>query len=370
MKVRLFQQIGFSYSLINASLLPVQKNLQFIQLLRGIACLLVLLLHITMTFSETYHTYFLWNFFKFGGCGVDIFFVLSGFIITYSNRQHIGEVASIPKFIKKRAIRIFPIYWIIISFFLFLQVLLPAFYRTHFNLSPGNLLTTFFLFPNHNMVNGVSWSLTNELFFYLLFTLALIIPDKKYSLLLLLLYFVILTVLPAFTTSTDNSAGFMQLLLFPMNIEFLLGIAAVFFLEKFSVKWCLPILLTGIAYFILSAFFYTAISQLFTNAYGRVIMFGLPSFLIIVSLVKYELTTPVKVNNIFLQLGNASYSIYLFHLPIVAAFFKIMVKLPVTNHLLLVLLSCGLLVSVCVAGIVIYKKIESPLINFLNKKLA
>jgi peptidoglycan/LPS O-acetylase OafA/YrhL len=87
------------------------------------------------------------------------------------------------------------------------------------------------------------------------------------------------------------------------------------------------------------------------------------------ALVKYEFVTHIKVNNLFLQLGDASYSIYLFHLPVVVAFFKIIAKVSIGNHLVLVLLSVGLLISVCYAGYIIYKKIEKPLINWLNINL-
>jgi exopolysaccharide production protein ExoZ len=344
------------------------------QMLRGLACILVILLHVTGTFYETYHYYFLGNIFKFGGSGVDIFFVLSGFIITYSNKQYIGKAAGIGKFLQKRIIRIFPIYWIIISFFLALQLLLPSFYRTHFQLNFANLLNTYLLLPNHQMVNGVSWSLTNELFFYFLFTLALLIPQKRYTLLLLLAYLIFLLVLPA--TSLNNTSGiiykdngFAGLFIFPMNIEFLLGILVVLFVEQFPKKWCTPFLFTGIGLFIISATLYNYDIFFLKNGYNRVLFFGFTAFLIILALVKYEFVFNIKVNSLFLKLGDASYSIYLFHLPIVAAFFKIIVKLPVTNHLLLVLLCCGLLSSICILGIMIYKVIESPLIKWLNKKL-
>ena len=328
-------------------------------------------MHITVTFSQTYNLFFLGNIFKFGGCGVDIFFVLSGFIITYSNKQYITKATSIGKFLKKRMIRIFPIYWIIISLLLVFQLLLPSFYRTHFQLTAANIFNTYFLLPNHEMINGVSWSLTNEMFFYILFTLALVIPSKKIILLLLFVYLAFLIVLPAipFTTVNQNNR-FTGLLIFPMNIEFLLGILIVFLLERFPKKWCFPFLVVGVGCFIFSAVFYTEISQFFSGGYSRVIMFGFPSFLIILSLVKYELTANIKVHNLFLKIGDASYSIYLFHLPVVVAFFKIMVKLPVTNHLLLVLLSGGLLCVICFAGILIYKKIESPLIKWLTITLA
>jgi exopolysaccharide production protein ExoZ len=351
-------------------LLRFKKELQLIQLLRGIACVLVALMHITVSFSQTFHSYFLWNFFKFGGGGVDIFFVLSGFIITYSNRQHIGKPGNILTFVKKRLIRIFPIYWILISFFLVIQLILPAFYATHFQMSLANIFSTYFLLPNHNMLNGVSWSLTNELLFYLLFLLALLIPNKNVVLWLLAVYLIFLILLPAFSFNTlNNHNSFIQLLLFPMNVEFLLGILIVFFVDRFPSKWIFPFLITGLSCFIVSATYYTKLSQAFSG-YSRVIMFGFPSFLIILALVKYELITHIKVNNLFLKLGDASYSIYLFHLPIEVAFFKIITKMSVTNHLVLVSLSCGLLAAVCYIGHIIYKKIERPLIKWLNITLS
>lgn len=331
-------------------------------MLRGIACMLVALMHITITFSETCHQPLLGNIFKFGGSGVDIFFVLSGFIITYSNMQYIAKAASAGKFLIKRAIRIFPIYWIIISIFLLLQLLLPSFYRTHFQLTATTIISTYLLLPNHEMINGVSWSLTNELFFYIIFTLAILIPIKKYSLSLLLVFFIVLFLFPLTSFNTSNKNEFTKLLIFPMNIEFLFGISVVLLINYFPKKWCIPCLITGIGLFILSALF-------FNNGYSRVLMYGFPSFLIILALVKYELTFDIKVNKLFLQLGDASYSIYLFHLPIVVAFYKIMGKLNVTNHLLTVILSLGLFFFICLMGIFIYKKIESPLIKCLNRAL-
>ena len=337
-------------------------------MIRGIACILVALMHITVTFSETYHSPFLGNIFKFGGSGVDIFFVLSGFIITYANRQYITKATSIGKFLQKRIIRIFPIYWIIISFFLLLQLLFPSFYRTHFQLDIINLLNTYLLLPNHDMINGVSWSLTNELFFYILFMLALLIPKKEYILMLLVAYLFFLLVLPATRFTYTNNNIFFGLLIFPMNIEFLLGILVVLFVDRFPQKWSNYFLIAGVSIFILSAIFVDYGLFIFHNNYNRVVLYGFPSFFIILALVKKEFTSNIKVNKLFIKLGDASYSIYLFHLPIVAAFFKIIVKLPVTNHLFLTLLSCGLFAVICFTGIGIYKKIESPLIKWLNKK--
>ena len=221
-------------------MLPKNKNLQLIQLLRGIASLLVVLLHCSANLSEALPRHFLGNIFLFGGSGVDIFFVLSGFIITYTNLNFIGKPAYYLLFIKRRIIRIYPTYWIIISIFLLLQVLLPSFYRTHFSFDLTNVLSTYLLLPGHIMVNGVSWTLSYEIFFYLLFSLSFFIPQKKLSFYLAMLYAVVLIALPICSYNSENSGKWLTLITYPMNVEFFMGITAAVLVPKISRESALP----------------------------------------------------------------------------------------------------------------------------------
>ena len=347
-----------------------KKTLVLIQLLRAIASLLVVLMHITVNYQEKTGHEFLFGIFKFGGSGVDIFFVLSGFIITYSNRQYLAKPASTGKFLKRRFVRIFPIYWLIITALLILQLALPACYNTMYSTDGSNLLQTYLLLPGHLMLNGVSWSLSNELFFYLLFTLALIIPNKKFSLYLMTGYFILLLVLAFGFPQLTTGNPYKEMLFFPMNIEFLLGILIVLIIDRVPVSSARSLLVAGIVLFIAGALLDNAGIRITGDAVSgplnRVLLFGVPSFLIILAVVKLELNRTVKMHNRFLQLGDASYSIYLFHLPVVAAFFKMIAVFRITDPLILFLLSCILIVLVCAAGIFIYQKIEKPLIQKLN----
>jgi exopolysaccharide production protein ExoZ len=348
-----------------------QKNLQLIQMLRGIASVLVVLLHITINFSGSLNRPFLFDMFKFGGSGVDIFFVLSGFIITYSNRSILSKPSMPGWFLKRRFTRIFPIYWIVITVFLLLQLAFASFYTNPFDWSFKNLLSTFLLLPGHVMVNGVSWSLTNELFFYLLFTLAIIIPSKKTIAFIGAVYFLLVLLLSVTGYSTGNP--YLSLVIFPMNIEFLLGVLIALTIDKLPKGWLYTLFVAGIFIFGIGAFYRNndllLLNSNMSEGLDRVILFGFPSFLIIAALVKWELSNNVKVKNIFLQLGDASYSIYLVHLPIVAAFYKIIAKMQVKNNGLIYLLTILLLVGVCFLGIMIYHKIEKPLIKKLNQVL-
>lgn len=350
-----------------------QKNLQLIQMLRGIASILVVLYHITVNFSETFNQSFFFNIFDFGGSGVDVFFVLSGFIIAYANKDLVAQPTKTVTFLKRRFIRIFPIYWIIITVFLLIQLALPLYYKTHFELSTFNFFSTYLLLPNHIMINGVSWSLTNELFFYLLFTLAILIPVKKYSLYLLLAYFVLLLVVAIAGLNLTGGNDYIGLLFFPMNIEFLLGVFIVLIVDKISKRWVWPLLVAGIGLFLTGAYLFdhgiNIISNQSSQVLYRVVLFGFPSFLVILALVKMEINDTIQVKKIFLYLGDASYSIYLIHLPLVAAFYKIIAKLGINNSLLLALLNWLLFAAVCFIGIIIFLKIEKPLIKKLNQLL-
>ncbi|MDB5199018.1 MAG: Acyltransferase 3 [Chitinophagaceae bacterium] len=342
------------------------KNLQLIQVLRGIASLLVVLLHCSRNSTEILQQRFLGDVFLFGGAGVDIFFVLSGFIITYTNFKFIGKSDHFNFFIRRRVVRIYPTYWIIISLFLLLQVLLPSFYRTHFSFDFINIISTYLLLPGHVMVNGVSWTLSYELFFYLLFSLAFFIPQKKWSFYIAMLYAAIIILLPVMGYNFENDNSLLSLVTYPMNVEFFMGVLVGVLISKISNKIAMPLIITGSILFLMSAVFFNLNYYLVPNTFNRVILFGIPSFFIITGLVKYELNKKIKVHNIFLLLGEASYSLYLIHLPVLAASFKIFSKLNMTNNLFINCIIILIVCIICYASILFYKFVEKPIIARLN----
>jgi len=306
------------------------------------------------------------SFFQFGGAGVDIFFVLSGFIITYTNLKFISKADYFVFFAKRRIVRIYPTYWIIISLFLLLQVILPSFYRSHFSFDLKNILSTYLLFPGHVMVNGVSWTLSYEIFFYLLFSLSFFITQKKWSFYLAIIYAVIIIALPICNYNFENGNSWLSLITYPMNVEFFMGVIAAVVIPKISSRIAMPLIITGSIIFLMSAIFSNFNHVLVNNTFNRVILFGIPSFLIITGLVKYELANKIKVHSIFLLLGEASYSLYLIHLPVVAASFKILEKFNVSNNLIIHCLILLMVCIICYGSVLFYKFVEKPIITKLN----
>jgi exopolysaccharide production protein ExoZ len=239
-------------------------------------------------------------------------------------------------------------------FFLLFQFLLPSFYKTKFPLEISAFLSTFFLIPGHIMINGVSWTLSFELFFYLLFSVAFIIPNIK----------VCLAVVGGFAFSELNSAT--SFILHPMNLEFIMGICAAIIIPRIPLKRSGYLIIFGTFLFLVGGGISNMNIYLFNSAFNRVIYFGIPAMFLILGIVRYELSTTITIHSYFILLGEASYSLYLIHLPIVAASAKIFNLLHVSNPILLNSLFLILIFIISWLSIIFYQLVEKPIINIFN----
>ena len=341
------------------------KQLNLLQLIRGLATVLVVIRHATGNSIELLQKDFLFNIFAFGSSAVDIFFVLSGFIITYTSLKGGADPKELTPFLKRRFIRIYPTYWIITSLFLGIQILLPMFYNTTYPYSAANLLSTYLLFPGHIMVNGVSWTLSYEVFFYLLFSLVFLFSNKKMIFGIFLIYALSVITSSMFMDISEDNI-WLNLVFFPMNVEFFMGVLAALVVNRIP-KWSsIPLIVLGVIYFTVSALVTDLNTLLDLHVRDRIIQFGVPSFLVILGVVKYELTHEVRVAKVFLLLGESSYSLYLLHLPVIAACTKLIVKFNITNGLMIQLLLISVIIAICWGATIFYKLIERPVMLKLN----
>lgn len=126
-----------------------------LQIIRFIASLLVLLFHLNLVSS--------------GYKGVDIFFVISGFVMYYTPFSATPPKAS--KFITNRLTKIFFLYWVAL---VLLYIIAP--YTIDYS-----FLKTLLLIPGHQSVLGVSWSLSYELYFYFFTGIAVYLIPAPYQ---------------------------------------------------------------------------------------------------------------------------------------------------------------------------------------------
>lgn len=240
--------------------------------------------------------------------GVDIFFVISGFVMVSSTA---GRGLGFKDFMVARAVRIVPPYWIA----LFGMALLLGLRDGSW---PGiaELLKAYFFVPYTNMRNGLpcpflvpGWTLNYEMFFYLLFGATLVLGTKRQLITLAALFAFFVLLRPVI-----GHLGAAPLrITSPLLFEFLGGAvlaANLKLLQDALKKWNQQVI--GLALVALGiALALTA--NLLGLHLPRTVGWGGPAFIIVTGVVLAENLFRGKAFAPLMLLGNASYSIYLFH---------------------------------------------------------
>jgi exopolysaccharide production protein ExoZ len=349
-----------------------RKNLYSIQAFRGIAAMLVVLLHFTDRSKDFLGQVFCFNIFSFGGSGVDFFFVLSGFIIFYVHRQDLSKRERFKDFIIKRFIRIYPIY-----FFLTL-IILPVYllgYGKAYKTDVFVILKSFLLFPQDRgifPVVNVGWTLSYEALFYILFSLAILLRPNIIRAALTTWILGIVTVTTINCTSNYLiDSTLINFLFNTRNIEFLLGCLVAHLIHLNNVKNSYRITLVGCFLFICFGFFYNHFNLfLLDKSYEiliSVIGFGISSALIILGSAVSDINSITSnAPRILRELGDASYSIYLTHFSIFSALILVSNKLKIFDILGYHLSITSILMLTILLGIATYRFIEKPMLIFLR----
>ncbi len=305
---------------------------------------------------------------QFGFFGVDVFFIISGFIITYTNYSKFGDKSYGPVFLKKRFIRIYSNYWLILSFIIVLWML--GLY--HFK-EEVDILRSVTLFPAKSKENilPVAWSLCHELYFYLLFSLFLSF-DKKLFLPILLSWASVICLGGLLVERIPNVTPFHYIfLLSPFHLEFIAGslIGIMIVKEKFF----MPRLFIAAGLIILLATILLGEDILigWDKVWRRVTTFGVGSAFILYGLVILELRNKPLLPKFSAILGDASYTLYLIHPVFLGVFVNIVSGriLPEGNGLIIYQwLITALMMFSIIFSIAYYKAVEKPVLNFLNSK--
>lgn len=205
---------------------PESGQIVELQYLRALAVVLVVIGHTHQTEGRLLGDQLLGGFAYFGFSGVDVFFVISGFII-----HHLyGRVSGLrPRFFFARLNRIFPLYWVYTA-------IAVAGYLSIFGDGPGtavhdkNWLASITLFPvGYPPILPVGWTLTHELYFYLVYALFLAVPARWRS--WAVLAWAGLTLGGLFGLA-EGRAPWIGLVISPFNLLFLAGALIARFADR------------------------------------------------------------------------------------------------------------------------------------------
>jgi peptidoglycan/LPS O-acetylase OafA/YrhL len=166
---------------------PAQK-IGAINGFRGLAIMMVILFHLLVPFTSSAPAFpgeldpngFLAIVAKHGFLGVNIFFVLSGFVLYLpyrTKKRAIDRLADFTHFYSHRAVRLLPLYYTVVLVTVALHAKSPAGSHAWY-LELGGLLSTLFIFVPHGFMppsNPVLWSVGVEIWFSLLFPLLILL---------------------------------------------------------------------------------------------------------------------------------------------------------------------------------------------------
>lgn len=302
------------------------KPLVYVQFLRGLAAFLVLAGHtqglVGLSASRAGENI---AGFRFpGGFGVDLFFCISGFIMVISSRALFGASGSRIEFLRRRAIRLVPLYWIATLLF----VAMLVFGRRGYD---GDLVVAvltsllFIPYPTYGVDQGMvfplhnlGWSLNYEVFFYCVFALFIAWPLRRAAACVV----ATITAVVALGALFAPGATVLRFWSQPIILEFALGVVAGWVWST-GRRGGRP-LVAGCIVVAVALLFVDPLGLMgprsdgghtTPNDFVRVVGWGLPALLLLVAAICRDPTDRKQgiLTRLFERLGDCSYSLYLMH---------------------------------------------------------
>ena len=348
----------------------MRERFESLQALRGVACLLVVAYHAAgwearfgLGFNPLKPT--TW----FGYAGVDLFFVLSGFIIASTCRPALGRPGQLPSYLFRRAWRLFPAYWAALA----LTIVVYCGLAEGWVFRPGwtaEVVDTLLLLPQvpTPRIVPVAWTLSYELMFYAGFAMLFLLPARAAVPALIAWAAVVLWCACAGHTPAGRYAS---LAVSPFVLEFLAGALVAWLPAKLSGRWAAAVFGLALAWcgVGLAATFDPDPVRLAVDPGGRVLVFGIPAAIAVFALTGWERGGGRMRRGRLSAVGDASYSIYLLHGP----FLMLMMYLTMRANMshtrvphcawVALIMAAGVL-----PGMLFHRYIEAPLLRLGKRK--
>ena len=351
------------------------SSLQSIQALRGFAAFYVVVFHSGLALAHADIPALAWlttHVIKRGHVGVDVFFIISGFIIAWVAILGSKGPETPGEFLVKRAFRLVPPYWV-----------MSVLHSTWLNPVPaGVLLSSLAFLPQANVdapyfgypALYVGWSLNYEAFFYALCTLGLALFGRRALWLVALALFITTIIVPFWHSGVelrnpvalyDWVTPMQAMAANPLVLEFLLGagLAWVYAEHRHRLTPAIARMLmaVGLGSFILSVIGPVPRFDLLAR--------GLPAGALLIGLVAMEHCGALRVPRVAVWLGELSYALYLVHPSVIEATHRLVGVLAaewITTQLMLFAVNLALTL---VLAALLHRYIELPSIALGRKTI-
>lgn len=293
--------------------------------------------------------------------GVDIFFVISGFIMFHTSQNLFGVVGSPLTFWHRRFIRIVPLYWLFTTLMVLTLLVLGSLVRaTEFDL--WNVISSYLFYPTERPggriapVLSLGWTLNYEMFFYVLFGIALLLP-KKIGTISLLVALVLIVLAGNIFSPRDAALRFWSdSIILEFGFGVVLGIIYPILKQNQGKPASILLIILGFSLLILLSSF----------ELPRFIMGGIPALLLVTGGLMLPSNIQEKTPNFVLLLGSSSYALYLCHRFILRLLTIVFDKIHVQPAVEIPMYVITALTLSVASSIAVFRYIETPILAALK----
>lgn len=336
---------------------------RLVQVLRAVAALMVVLHHEVESLWQRMHVSTFGQDWVNGRAGVDVFFVISGFVMAISSEPLRGTRHPARTFLARRLERVVPLYWLLTTVKLVLLHWQPEL-SSHGGMTTAHAICSYLFVPwvwrgyPMDPVLVVGWTLNFEMLFYVLFSVALALRVRAVT--VLAPAFAVLMGLYLFVVGAPVALRWYGQ---PLLLEFLFGILLAQSLHR--VRRIPPAAAVVGA---LAAFVPLLLWSAPNFSPWRPLGWGVPAQVLVMSAVALESRLGARSPRWLLELGDASYSIYLVHgfvipLCVVLLAHAHSISLAWKAGAMLVMLGASSL-----AGVMVYRAVERPMMQWFKSK--
>jgi exopolysaccharide production protein ExoZ len=355
---------------------------------RGVAALLVAAFHISGMAAKYFGAFPADFAFRGGHAGVEYFFVLSGFIIFYVHHQDLGWPDQLRAFAIKRALRIVPMYWVVLTPII-VAFLLRSEWGVEKDLTSWHIAMDFFLVPRDGvLVLPPAWTLEREFLFYSVYALMIVRVAAGLALFAVWQCATAVYVLGKFIIHGD--IGYFDEFVFGVNnLGFLLGvlICSLFLYRR---HWVAPferafiaIGACGFAAMMFAEWYidvHAAVGSAVDNLKGalpydqevaRSVAYSLAAGSLILGAALWEVRRKPAATTAAVYGGGASYLVYLLHMPMASVLLKLIRHVDARTHDLIGPAAALAIIMLAVFGaaLVLHVWLERPVTRFLRRRL-
>ena len=335
-----------------------------VQALRAIAALMVVVVH-AYAVESTYLPGRPWTtpFHVLGTFGVDLFFVISGVVMLVSTASWFGEKAAPRRFLARRATRIYPPYLIVTAVVLVAFLLVPGATGEHRSARP-DILASFLALPQGGEpLLVVGWTLTYELVFYAVFAAALRFHRRS----LPVVTAIWLLAVVGISALGPHANPWVRVLGSWFNLEFVFGMAVgtLALRGAFAAPRALLALAAMLVVVVCVATAYSG-REFLEIAWWRPWAVGLPMALLVYAALGLERHGVLAPRWLRAQ-GDASYALYLWHVPVIGALGFALNRLHVHGTPARIAIVFGGYVLAIAFSFLAYRWIERPLLRLARR---